>query len=182
MPLLILCNNENDGNGKCSISIRYNWMHVYHNSNAYISWFRLSKQVSLSTYVSVIRQILSIYYSRYTGKCSDMLFLERRQCWPRWNHWGREKEHPLEKSMTCNSLSTLIQPLTSGINMWLFVNLKKRLDHCTVEMNILLDKDSHWCHLSVLLHRRLKKHWYWPSWYFTRFLGNFLETETGEVT
>ena len=44
----------------------------------------------------------------------------------------------------CNSLSTWVQPVTSGNNMWLFVKLKKkRLDHYTVEMNILMGKDFH---------------------------------------
>ena len=31
------CNNDNDGCGKCSSSIRYDWMDVYRNSNAYLT-------------------------------------------------------------------------------------------------------------------------------------------------
>ena len=42
----------------------------------------------------------------------------------------------VEKCLTCISLSTWIQPATSGINMWL-------LDHHTIEMNIVMDKDFH---------------------------------------
>ena len=34
--LLTLCSNDNDGNRKCSSSIRYDWMDVYCNSNAYL--------------------------------------------------------------------------------------------------------------------------------------------------
>ena len=102
LPLLILCNNDNDGNGKFPFSIRYDLMHVYGNSNAYISWFRLIKQVSLWTCFcnsSNIGKMFSMYDSRYTGKCPNMLFLKWRQSWPGWNHCWREKEHPLEKKL-----------------------------------------------------------------------------------
>ena len=69
-----------------------------------------------------------------------MLSLERRQSWPWPNYCAREAEHLSWKSLACNSLSTWIQPVTSDINKWLFVNLKKKKD----SIIILLKWISYW--------------------------------------
>ena len=160
-------------------------MDVYLNSNAYLT-ILLSKQVSLWTCffnLSNIREIFSIYNSSYTGRFSKMLSLERRQSWPWPNYCARETEHLSWKSLACNSLSTWIQPVTSDINKWLFVNLKKKKrtpsSYCWNEYPI--GQRLSLMSLKFFITSSAIKLWYWSSWY-TRFLGYILGIETGEVT
>ena len=130
----------------------------------HISRFRLSKQVPLWTYVSVICQIRRNVFNIRLFPGIQGSFLT---CF-----FSKDDNHDLEETIVegeqnilykkawraiSNSLSSGIKSVTSGIIMWVFVNLrKKRLDHHTLEMNILIDKDFHWRHESFLLHRRLK--------------------------
>ena len=153
-------------------------------------WMCIAIAMHISTGFSVnicfcnssnVGEIFPIYNSRYTGKFSNMLFLERRRSWPWWNHCGRGTEHHLWKSLTCNSLSTWMQPVILVINMLLFVNSKKttRSSYC---WNKCPDGPKFlFMSLKFFITSSAKKRWYWSSWY-TRFLGDFVGKETREVT
>ena len=130
--------HDNEGNGKCSSSTGMTeWMYIA--IAMHIPQLRQSFLVNICfCNSSNIEEVLLTYESGYTGEFPNKLFFERRQSWPWQNHCARGTEHPLWKSLTSNSLSTWIQPVTSGIKMCLFVNLKKWLDHHIVEKNILM--------------------------------------------
>ena len=99
---------------------------------------------------SNIGQVFLIYDSTYARKFFNMIFLEKRQCWPWWNHCRRWTEYPFIKKLKVQ--------FALDLDATWFVNLEKRL-------NIILLKWITWWTKIFIDVTKVHTFSWWFSWW-----------------